>query len=409
MARSSQEKTSNKKGSRQATQRRSGKLLEFKTPGASALDDLKRSGLSALDARRMQIEPLDANVVRKLTKDKIFDRCYKIPYFNIDASIDPLFYRLRRLIVEEGSNDKYWQPRDTIPRLYMPPLLTDKQTWAQVAANTATEIYITEGEKKAAKACLLGKVCAGLGGVNNFKSKKAGMPLIRDLEAIDWKTRQVIFVCDAEVIGRTSLLGALNALADELAKLGALCTRIDLPPSLDGKIGLDDYLLKNEIADFDALERTQLGGVLRELNDEYAVLRSPAGEILRLSDGEAISLYNFTQAEVSNRRIVAYSAKGMEDKNGGREWLNWQQRTELEKIVYEPGKGFPIFATADGLRYYNRWRGLAVAPATECSDTDVAEFFWLFDHVFDKLSAQHRAWLLSWFAYPFQRPGVHME
>ncbi len=145
-----------------------------------------------------------------------------------------------------------------------------------------------------------------------------------------------------------------------------------------------------------------------QLNEEYAVLRKPKGRILCLRDGEAMTSSQFTGVEVTDRRILVEDL----DLNGGTEWLKWPNRKVLEEIVYEPGWSYPIHEKCENgkvERFYNRYRGLGVEPAAEVSDDDVAPFLWLIDHVFDGISEKHRDWLLSWFAYPLQNPGVHMR
>ena len=338
-------------------------------------------------------------------------RRLRINYYQLDGGIDPLFYRLR-FVGDGGPEFRYGQPKDTLPRLYLPPIVSGR-SWESIAKDIQTEIWLVEGEKKCAVACLRGLACIGLGGVWNFRSKKAGaLPLIRDFKAINWKGRNVFFVYDAEVAARADLLPALSALAGELTKLGARCYQVDLPPVQDMKIGLDDYLLKNSIEDLLALGREEIGGVLWQLNGEYAVLRSPAGQILRLRDGELIDHGRFTRVEVADRRIQVFSPRGLTEVGGGEAWLQWIERRVIEQVVFEPGRGYPTYTvkTADTeLTYYNRWRGLAVEPADTASDGEVAPFLDLVDRVFGNIEPEHRVWLLSWFAWPLQRPQTKLK
>ena len=76
----------------------------------------------------------------------------------------------------------------------------------------------------------MGLTCAGVGGVWNWKSRKAQVNLIPDLKNIKSENREVVIVYDAEVAGRASLQGALHALARELTKEGARVFQIELPP-----------------------------------------------------------------------------------------------------------------------------------------------------------------------------------
>ena len=118
--------------------------------------DLGRSGIKRAEALRMRVQPLVADSMFALSKEAILDPGYKLPYFNLDGSIDPLYFRLRRLQLDRGDTAtdnkalkgfRYWQPEDSIPRLYMPPLLKSL-TWQQVADDPTLEIWMTESKKK---------------------------------------------------------------------------------------------------------------------------------------------------------------------------------------------------------------------------------------------------------------------
>src|SRR5690606_20796980 len=57
---------------------------------------------------------------------------------------------------------RYLQPANSANHLYVLPVV-----W-EVAGDPSVPLVITEGEKKAAKACQEGILTVGLGGVNNF-------------------------------------------------------------------------------------------------------------------------------------------------------------------------------------------------------------------------------------------------
>src|ERR1039458_8783319 len=200
------------------------------------LADLTRSGLGRPEAERLGIKPLNTGSVIDLTKGAIKQPAYRIPYFDLDGKVTK-YYRLR-LLEDTGDGtgafkgaksggQRYWQPPSTKPWLYMPPIL--KSTWSKIAKDTKVLIVITEGEKKAIVACLKGLPCVGIGGVWSFQSKKKQIVLIPDLEAFDWKSRDVELCFDSDVSERTDLMAALYSLARELIKRGARVSRVDLP------------------------------------------------------------------------------------------------------------------------------------------------------------------------------------
>jgi len=47
-----------------------------------------------------------------------------------------------------GKTIRYWQPPNSIPRVYFPPFLIDGKDWTAISADPSIDVYITEGEKK---------------------------------------------------------------------------------------------------------------------------------------------------------------------------------------------------------------------------------------------------------------------
>jgi hypothetical protein len=378
---------------------------------AAMLADLERSGLKRADAIRMRVQPLVADSMRALSKEAILDPGYKLPYFNLDGKTDPLYFRLRRLPQTEDDNSpagfRYWQPADSIPRLYMPPLLGKGLTWQQVAEDTKTAIYITEGEKKSAKACLMGLACAAVGGVWNIKSKKAQVNLIPDLKNIEWENRDVVIVYDADVAGRASLQGALHALARELTKEGARVFQINLPPETDRKIGLDDYLIDNNLADFNALEREafDLNAALWAFNERYSMLTKPTA-ILRLEDDELMSEKDFRLQE-RPRSILSTDAAGRpKEIEAAAQWLKWRMRSRTTKLVYQPRAFDAPREIDDGSR--NLWKGWGAAvPAKNAGDAKL--FREVLAHLCADSDSFMRTWVEQWLAYPIQNAGAKLN
>lgn len=125
--------------------------------------DLQRSGLTSSDLRCRPANPpeLSACGVNSMSKP-----AYAIPYYSLIG--DPLqFYRLRML--GEGEDVKYRQPKGTGNYLYFPP------GFYRLFARS-NFVVVTEGEKKAAYAVKRGIPCAGLGGVDNWRSRVLLLP-----------------------------------------------------------------------------------------------------------------------------------------------------------------------------------------------------------------------------------------
>lgn len=132
-----------------------------------------------------------------------------------------------------GHKIRYLQRPGTGCRLYIPNLA------ATVLKDVATPLRITEGEKKALKACQEGYPCIGLGGLWNFL--KDGK-LIEDFERINLKKREAILVPDAEVwMDRQDLLLPVYKLGKLLEERGARVF-VEVLPSILGQDKLDDFL-----------------------------------------------------------------------------------------------------------------------------------------------------------------------
>lgn len=119
--------------------------------------DLRKSGLN--DAT---IDTLCFEAVRPCDlKIKTVESAYSLPYFNLDGSVN-CFQRWKLFPPVKTSTGtmRYWQPKDSLPHLYLPPIVD----WRNVAKDVATTFIVTEGEKKAAAACQHGLITVGIGG-----------------------------------------------------------------------------------------------------------------------------------------------------------------------------------------------------------------------------------------------------
>src|SRR5271155_1927331 len=78
-----------------------------------------------------------------------------------------------------------------------------------------------KAKRKAAKACIEGITCIGIGGVNSYAAKKkVDAFLLPDLTAIGWKGRKAILVFDSDSDSKQTVRDALIAFGRELTKAG---------------------------------------------------------------------------------------------------------------------------------------------------------------------------------------------
>ena len=205
------------------------------------LADLKRSGLSESTIAALHFEAVRPHDLKQL---RGVESAYTIPYFSIDGAING--FARRKLFPPVKTNTgtmRYWQPPDTRPHLYCPPLVN----WQTVAKNAKTEVIVTEGEKKAAAGCQQGLVVAGIGGVWCWRSTldngdKLVLPM---LDEFRWTPRPVLLCPDSDAWHEDkemNILSGFFALAKELQQRGAAVQFVRLPDLHGRKAGLDDWL-----------------------------------------------------------------------------------------------------------------------------------------------------------------------
>lgn len=202
--------------------------------------DLKKSGLTD-----MSIELLKYQAAPPRQLPKGVESAYALPYFNLDGSVN-CFQRMKLFppVKTDHGTLRYWQPPNTSPHLYLPPLLS----WQHVARHVTTELTITEGEKKAAAACQHGLITAGIGGVWCWRSTldngdKLTLPM---LDEFQWTNRSVLLCPDSDAWHEgkeMQILAGFFALAKELQARGANVHFVKLPDIHGAKAGLDDWLL----------------------------------------------------------------------------------------------------------------------------------------------------------------------
>jgi hypothetical protein len=159
-----------------------------------------------------------------------------------------------RVKLDNAGDDgkRYRSPAKQPNRLYVPAVLD-----AKVLADTSTPLYITEGEKKALKACQEGLACLAVSGVWSWRTRDRAdhsIP-IPDLDHIGWTGRAIYIAFDSDLATNPSVQRAEIALAQELRHRGAEVFAVRLPGGPNGeKVGLDDYLITHSVEALCALE-----------------------------------------------------------------------------------------------------------------------------------------------------------
>lgn len=371
------------------------------------LKHLAESGLTEKDAARLGVTYINSDQFVELTENKKLDcDAYRLPYFNIDGTQRP-FARYRILGdpgtgfgKAKGKEQKYWQPPDSGLHFYL-PLFVD---WRKVARDTNVPIYITEGEKKAARACKETDMpTIGLGGVWSWKASKKGLIRIPDFDLFSWANRQVIIVYDSDITYKPDVQRALNAIAEELTLEGAHPWTVKLPSRDGSKVGLDDYLQQHGIKKFKRLEKEPLLGGLAEalfqMNHEFALI-GDQDAIYELTKNRIIrDSRTFTGVTCADRKVRIQVEDKVREFKVAAEWLSWPLRKKYTGLTYMPGQKREL---DDGR--LNTWPGWPHEP----KKGDVKLFKKLVDYLLTGVSAEHKKWFWQWLAYPIQYPGTKL-
>lgn len=112
-------------------------------------------------------------------------------------------------------------------------------------------LWITEGVKKGDALASAGLCAIDLGGVWGFKGKNinGGVTLLADWDLITFKGREVNIAYDSDVMTKREVQTAFDRLKTHLSRRGAVVQAVYLPPSPNGKMGVDDFLAAGHTLD----------------------------------------------------------------------------------------------------------------------------------------------------------------
>lgn len=373
--------------------------------------DLERSGIGEEHLKELQFAPRDNNATKKALK--LGWRCdattYEIPYFSPDGKRTQ-FNRYRLLDGSWNSADskaksfKYNQKFGTLPHLYFPPIVE----WPIEDERIKLDyLCITEGEKKAIKACLVGIPCVALGGVYSFGAKKKQINLLDEFDLFDLTDTQIEICFDSDVHSNADVRAALNKLASELTPHTSKPIRyVMLDAESSDKTGLDDYLCqfpnnkKAEKAFWSLPRREDKRSAAIADFDAQIVYVAYSNRFYHLRDRRWYRNKGDVFDEHENLPKVPHPDDPTKHVSRIKLWFEQRKpETTVERVVYEPGKPdrYPG-VTADLI---NLWRPGTVNPVSGTPH----EWLELFNYLTDTLTADQRQWFMQWLAYPIQHLG----
>lgn len=365
------------------------------------LKDLEKSGFTAQDAKRLGCVPFSAEDIFKRT-NKHLGAAYEIPYYGFNG-VKTNFSRFKLTDPPSPFTPKirYWQAPNSPPKLYIPPLIK----WQSVLKDTSKEVWLTEGEKKAAALAKQGVPCLAVAGVWNWTSKKHAVAMVPELIELGLSNRPFVLCFDSDASDNVLVKGALATLALELERRGAQVRLCQLP-TLPGheKTGLDDFLVhhkKKGLTELAQLDKEALGlsAELHALNTEICYVEEQL-QVFQFKTLKFLPQQAMTSVVYGDRVVSVPGRDGnMRDVNVAAEWLKWPQRRVVSRLTYAPGEPQDL---PDGA--YNLWKGWGC----QSKQGPVKPFLELVDYLTAGLTAQEKKWFWQWMAYPLQHPGAKM-
>lgn len=294
---------------------------------------------------------------------------------------------------------RYTQPKASGTQVYFPPVIP----WAELLADSAEPLVITEGEAKALAGVLAEMPVIGLGGVYNFMAQAELLPV---LDAIAWRGREVYICFDSDAATNPNILAAEARLVDELQrKRGARCYLVRLPQDGDEKVGIDDFLKAHGAA---AL-RSLLGSApsLGALDAKVVALNKSVAWIERenlvydLEDKSFLPKDSFIAGSRFSalEHITVGGVQRTQPKriSVAKTWLTHPHAQRFSEVLFRPGEGATVQGES-GRPALNLW------SPWDVPEGDVAPFLELTEFLFSEMRPEDRALPLHLMIYKAQNP-----
>lgn len=275
-------------------------------------EDLAKSGLTGDDIEVVPFEPQTSR-----NGIAIHNGGYQIIYRDGEknlmmGSLNHPFVRERYRpplpLDYRGIKKKYGTPSCAGIHIFYP-----KGVFEHYLNHSDAPLYLTEGEKKAAKATKEGLPCIGLAGIWGWlapkierKSATEKYKINNDLLPLLHPNRDVIIIYDSDSRDNknkaTSFRMNTLQLACELLEHKCRLFRVDMPEESESKNGLDDYLLQHTMDEFkEYIERTKQEITENEalsVRDPYKKITEQEGEpyTIKLTQSNEISKISLNQS-----------------------------------------------------------------------------------------------------------------
>lgn len=393
---------------------------------AKLLEDLERSGIGKEHLAKIGFELMTGKQCAKFLARKVSSSvlAYKIPFFDHKGKRIS-FSRLRIL---EGTwnngfksdkkgkdklpkNYKYNQRANTAPHLYFPNVIKWPTKNGKIKLK---RLVITEGEKKAVKACLTGIPTVALAGVWNYKSGKKHITMLDEFKLFDLRKTKVEICYDSDLSSNEHVRAAINGLAAEIARLkpkSVSFVMLDGDSTEDSKVGLDDYLAgfrseREAREGFEDLPRksdTRMDSMA--LFDRTICMVKEHSLFYNIEQNKYYRGRQQLFDEFDRLPKVPDPEDARKQISGIKLWFDFRaEHTDIHRVVYHPGKPERFREEGQSCDSLNTWRPSNVAPVKG----KPALWLELFEHLTSGLVSEHRQWFLQWLAYPIQCAGTKL-
>jgi hypothetical protein len=248
---------------------------------------------------------------------------------------------------------RYLQPEKSGAWMYFPALWD----WDEVRADTTYDVWITEGEKKAIKACAEGLVCLSVPGVPSWHPP-GGYNLHRELEEFQWRGRRVILAFDADQLYKPQVREGVEDLGLRLMRAGAQVVSINLEPLGGRDAKLDDVLVGSgveEVLGLVKVARPPVHPAVLEIDEEAVHIREAGSVWLRRLRKEVPLSVGRTSLFVDRTSVTRAQNGGAFDT-----WLRWPGHSAKDALDLFVGENEEV--ERGGISYFNLWEGWACKP-----------------------------------------------
>ena len=325
---------------------------------------LYASGLSdaAIDARGYYSAPSKAHLKQLGFSDRqAMVPALVIPMQSVDGVVAG--HQIRPDVPRElkGRKLKYETPTGGRNMIDVPAPIHSKLREVDVP------LIITEGSKKADRACQEGLCCIALPGVWGWKSANGE---VSDWDRIALRSRRVFVCFDSDVTENPKVAQAMRRLGAMLSRRGANVFYVQIPSPDGRKVGLDDYLLAGGdpsalfttcasseppvfISEFafepSKYEFTDLGNVKRFIDNYGADLRYVHtwrtwmywdGKRWKKDECGGAVVYQMVAEMIDEMLIDAAAIEDAEEKKDAVKWALASQSKKRMDWIVEAARGF---------------------------------------------------------------------